>query len=805
MTILARHLWPVATLFVALPAMADPAIISRTIANVDRGRTPVAGAKVTIRTFADGRLTQEAVAVANAQGTVSEAVAPLASPGMGSDAEDEGYVMIEAPDGRVGFDFDLSKWETGQLEPSNLPYGLTEGTTFSGVVQDPDHHPVAGAIVAITGFERSESVVPVNDPSFGVKTPSLVQVTGADGRFKFPPVTLGDVPGGFGKTEITATATTNGRVWDGYADSIGLATFPPAGQATANIDLHPTFSLHGTTVNDASGQPVGGVAVRLKGFPPGLFATVPPVVTDALGRFDFPEVPIGDANFLVHSAGFLPEKVEAPNPASPDADATGPSPDSVTIKLNPLVPFRGKVLDAATGKPPLLPVDVMATFDDNTQPPDDSDSLQTSATTAADGSFTMSVPSGDIAVTLEDMPSRYAIAAPTTLTVGENGLTGAVIKVQKAPGLLCEFVNLPQADCEVQFRDASGRLAGRIWLHPTQFFTARNWGDPIEFQVVERKFGAATVLLPWTKFTADAAQWPKMITLPTLADIPTFDVRGRFLDDTGRPINGARIAIYQEPVNANLDPKIVYTGPDGNFDVDGLAQGVTLDYQALKEGLGCTWGQLAFIQPQKASPGQSRILVAQPILMPKRIHATLSLRDDQGNPVLLAEGGKQELHFDGRPSMGGVVTSPDLLYRDVNSVVLTPDASGNLTADLLPGPYRPWVELPYGYGTWGRPVEFSAANPVQTVTITRIPGRLVRFTSADPTQQVVQVVVHYQGMFGDVTLRVSGNTICLPPGKELETHIRGLDSNHKEILPDTIINPDPSLFPMMIPIPAATK
>ena len=197
---------------------------------------------------------------------------------------------------------------------------LEAGMTVKGIVVDPAHAPVAGALVEAAMMARSDAF------------PEVVAVTGGDGRFT---------------VRATPTATLIGARAAGYTASPVRFLFGKAGNS-AEVELvlgRDGGSVDGLVV-DAAGKPAADVAViigagKLSGIP-GMdhIAPFPALArSDAGGRFHAVGIPAGEQPVQARGAGCAPWQGKC------EVAAGAATPLRITLERGAVV--RGRVTDSS--------------------------------------------------------------------------------------------------------------------------------------------------------------------------------------------------------------------------------------------------------------------------------------------------------------------------------------------------------------------------------------------------------------------------------------------------------------------------
>jgi len=342
----------------------------------------------------------------------------------------------------------------------NSPIYLQPPYTQKGRVVDWKGQPVVGATVKIGAaqvggpFGDITGGFPVNYPVLQISTPQLTAVTGVNGVFQMPGLSVELGPGMIADRSLCAVyavKSADGKTVAGenprflmYAHSAGIED---RGETRWKIVVEPTRRVSGRVLDSITGRPMAGVRVGLLGRPDLLAGICLPVQTDANGSYTFPSVPrcrvmlaIADRQGDNYTDGWteLPTGRYSHRPDEAEPDTTPI--EKADISVNPLVDVPIVLTDAeteaATGATVLMTIDCDNEFSEGTNP----DSLVFKPATyqrvaPPEGKFTARIPVGSCTI---------AFTAP-----GYKGFIGADIQpennppveavVERQEGLLFQF------------------------------------------------------------------------------------------------------------------------------------------------------------------------------------------------------------------------------------------------------------------------------------------------------------------------------------------------------------------------------
>ena len=267
-----------------------------------------------------------------------------------------------------------------------------QAATVSGVVKEGDSTgtPVDSAIVTLT--------------STGGGGVTLRDTTGADGTYSFSSVTVGTRQVRASKTGYLTSAVSTIGVTD------STATY------TQNLFLVSSSiraTVSGTVTDSAGGTLLAGAKVLLR-IGTGTFgAARDSVVTGASGTFSFDTVPAGSFTLATSDSGYNSKNVTG--------NITNTTPPAVGIQLVKITygSITGMVTDSVAGTAVAgAKVYLRTTTGGGT--------ILDSATTATDGSYTISNVQSGIARTLRAQDSGYVTKNTTVTVVGTAALTANI-------------------------------------------------------------------------------------------------------------------------------------------------------------------------------------------------------------------------------------------------------------------------------------------------------------------------------------------------------------------------------------------
>ncbi len=515
-----------------------------------------------------------------------------------------------------------------RVGPDEVTLRLPAAASLRGRILDPEGRPVAGARVRVQKFTAYPADILTRDDTLerylakvragefdtladhhGVKDwdgplPTLPKelTTGADGRFRLDGlspnmiVRLGVEGTGIQHTPLQAvTRPTEPITWPGNDRSLRIYG--------ADFDHLAALArpIRGVVRDQATGRPVAGAEVFS-------FASTHRAVTDAEGRYELlgcPKGPRYDLN--VRPAAGQPYLAASLHLS----DAPGVAPLTADVALVTGIPCRGRLTEAATGRPvagaqveyyALFPNPHVVKLGSQVGRP------LAAATTRADGTYDIVVLAGPGAITFTAARTKdpYMSASVDrqeltalignpplpprddllTIAAGGQGMSMIAVGNYHALALINPAPNAAGLTRDVALergRTLTGRLVGPDGqpltgvtayglienpfgdqVLPTEAFTVRelNPKRPRTLLFLHREKGLGMSLV----VRADQSQ-PLTVKLERCAS-----VTGRFVDADGQPVAGLSIGIGRDRLQGPGGVR-TQTDRDGRFRADGLAPG----------------------------------------------------------------------------------------------------------------------------------------------------------------------------------------------------------------------------------------
>lgn len=434
------------------------------------------------------------------------------------------------------------------MPPRDLTLVLAPARAARGRVQDPAGRPIAGAEVIVRPALRPGA--PPNLPEEeSARTP--VQ-SDAKGAFALPELPAAEV-------ELRVRRA-------GYASATLPALRIPAGTGPANppvdlgvVTLRPGAPLTGRVI-DPRGQAVPGGEIFLLDQPAGpnetekaLKGRKPAATSAADGRFSIADLAAGTpVHLAIQAPGYLVAQVRAVRP---------PTEKPVVVRLEPAASLLGRVVDESGDPVPGARVDLrwQASHPQDPELPLGEPILRN---TRADGTGRFElrgVPAGPVRVSVTAPPfmplEGVKVELPRPSTAGELELVlerGALLqgRVTTANGEPVSAVRVGVSGASAATNDEGlywleGAETGRqdvLFLHPSHGRVAR----PFEIQ--------------------------PGVNVLDLTFEPGVEVAGRVVDETGRPVSGARVELNPEN-RFELHQYHDVTGEDGRFRLTPVLAG----------------------------------------------------------------------------------------------------------------------------------------------------------------------------------------------------------------------------------------
>jgi len=545
-----RFLAFAALMLAALGAWAEQVTLMRTVQLPDGH--PAVGAVVLVRQYDIASNTvKETRLTTDTQGQFSIALDMVETPrNFPPIDERDGHFLIDMPGYALHCELYNLKRERAPGTPAGIrrpgtnppvlhaPVGgtdskivhLAESFEITGTVTDSDNTPASGALVYVIGLQNGSfgPVIPLNVPGVKVTTPVLTAKTGADGSYHLRGLTasfytggatmgMPGVPGGPVPATLAAQSADGTRLGDNDNAIFIRPAMMRADMATRNnLRLSPTISLEGRVTNGATGAPVAGAQVVLRGKPSAALDVIPPTTTDRNGKYRFNAIPstVRKLFTLCSVNGMSDGWARAYESRTPIVKPlTG-----IDMTVCPWVDVKGTMIDETTKQTPLTPISITAIYDEGAGD-DEFPTLGRQATGCkvnADGTFTLHIPTGS--ATLRISGAGYGGTDYVTAKLTDNA--PLELKVKRLPGIVVRFVSTRQIDwstCMLQTRNDDGKGVmqggqtdfqryGLVHFNP-------NWGAKLENLQV-RIMQRTTEVLPWTPVVADPNKWPCEIQIP---------------------------------------------------------------------------------------------------------------------------------------------------------------------------------------------------------------------------------------------------------------------------------------------------
>ncbi len=444
---------------------------------------------------------------------------------------------LPVPSGRRALDNPLAQYYAS-VEPGDereIRVVLKQGATLRGQVLDHRGQPVPHAAL---DYRLHRSDAPRGN-GFVMRRGQ----TDAEGRFR-----LGGLPS---LASLTLNVRLEGqpRV-ETQVDTSALNGDQPE---PVRILLPEPARVEGRVV-DAAGQPVAGVLVQCEG-------TSARVVSDAVGRFDFPTVLPGRRRVFL---GAVLSGASSPflelEPGQTVNDLTLRHPGAGIGVL------EGQVVEADGAPAGLLYVDVRSTSDTG---------LTARALTDAGGRFR-----------LERVPlGTYTLSAgsrPITATIGDSGVALVTIPRPAAKpsyvlrGVIVDPDGKPVdfASVRIAFPEDGEHTARGQTVAMGGRFSTRVEGTPRELRLritnARDARGQRVNHAPASVLVPSPVEGPVLVALQ-----PALRLRGRVLEADGRPIPGLPITLTKQVLSPGgrglyIPPIQARTDEEGRFDVPGL-------------------------------------------------------------------------------------------------------------------------------------------------------------------------------------------------------------------------------------------
>lgn len=419
---------------------------------------------------------------------------------------------------------------TNQEEKSAIQ--LKAAYSVSGQVVDAENRGVAGAQVVTAGL-HPHTYLPLWLREVNAEAwPELGAVSGKDGHFKLRGIEYE----GINRTptlQVSLAVFTAGTDRKLSGEVVFTHQLVKERGAVTNpvVVLHPTVSITGRASNPITRRPVEGANVSVSGTSAFRF---PPVVTGAGGRFTFREFPsYARLQFSVTHSNYASAHVFRPKAKRGDSQVAV---DNLEIRLRPFVTVSGKIVDAESGGPMIVPVELTVKKEEAlTQ-----GFVQTihhslssgQGNAPSNGVFSVQIPAGPVAFHVASSSSTGAYRKPydheSVITVPPDGQTELLLKIPRKPGVLVQLESSEPwkmqrvgygGDLIINVREEKSNGYGYADYTPLWFFPVEEWGRKMEVNMVRRinrSNGTSDdiEIFPWTGIVADPKTWPVRLKVP---------------------------------------------------------------------------------------------------------------------------------------------------------------------------------------------------------------------------------------------------------------------------------------------------
>ncbi|MDQ3668582.1 MAG: carboxypeptidase regulatory-like domain-containing protein [Acidobacteriota bacterium] len=493
---------------------------------------PISGATAT---YTDPISGTTATATTSASGTYLIVNLPVSS---------SGAVTVTAP---------------GSQASAPIPAAVVAGsiTALPTITLVPNSTPtgaVSGVVVnSSTGLPISGATVTYNDPLTGV---TAMAASAPDGTYAFVGLPVSST----GTVSASAPGTTASVAVPAVVTAGGTTIIPIISLVPTAL---PSGGASGVIINSSTGLPIAGATVTYTDPVTGTTATA---TTAPNGSFAFLSLPVSSTGSITASAPGTSASAPVPAPISPSLTTLIP-----TISLVPNGGVSGTVISGTTGLP--LPGATVTFINPINGTP-------ITATTAADGSFTLSgIPvgsSGTITITgpgggSASVPvptiiggATTPLGAPITVTVpigsGSCSISSRLVNPTTGLGISGITIQLSGTQSGTAVTDSNGNFA----------FTGLNCGGTFTLTPISPTgVGAGLTFNPPIQVIPNLTSG---LTLPPITGTPlgggqTFTIGGTISDGNGNPVSGATITL------SGTQSGSVQTGTNGSFTIPGLQQG----------------------------------------------------------------------------------------------------------------------------------------------------------------------------------------------------------------------------------------
>ena len=604
--------------------------------------------------------------------------------------------------------------ELGGANPTQLDPNA--GAAVRGIVRMPDGEPAAGASVSVWRALTAW-------PEWRRERLGEEAITGADGIFQF------------------RFADTRGLLVSFVMPSLegqlagGLVEVPAHGDL--DLRLVSGFELFGFVTTDA-GSPVANARVALESVPTEERRAAV-AITNAEGRYRFANVPAGPVRLVARHEAWQPRTL------SPIVVGDLRRVD-LSFDRPAMAPLRGRVTSAATFGPiegalvELLPLSSKLGLAD-----------PASARTGRDGTFLIAgLGRGNMRLVVRHPEHGFVLRTETVGISNAEVLVELPKRTEVRGQVFAESGAAPfRAGDVVRVRDAAGQLAF-VELDAEGRFRCPEPVSPgfAHLRVVTGNFAFRHSLAADLEVRIDEAASTEL-ELPV---VPPSRVRGRVLDEAGRPLAGVAVvrtkplpdaekfsdaatqwdfgAIGSQVVQlfvSDRDELLATTAKDGSFEVVGIGPGVSL-LRMTQRGFGSQFRGVVI-------EGAAAALDLGEVRMPK------------GNRV------RGQVLRGARPLAGATVSVVGI-GSQAQATAVTDGVGAFVLDDLLPGDYRIRARLPtQPAGSPPRSIRVVADQPTPDQRILLDTGRSVQGTVVGSDgQPVAGALVVVRGSRGTGTV-----------------------------------------------------
>lgn len=406
--------------------------------------------------------------------------------------------------------------QNGQMPQALRLDAADSGVKFLGEVVELSAAPVAGAKVSVLELtEGSMFCWHINSPSDRMMIPELTSQTQSNGSFSIRPFILESFSPLMSAT-IASTVTIKSKVFSGEC-----ATRVSRKQA-CDIKLFPTLQLSGVVLDADSNKPVPGAKVRVSELPMSMSAYGrQPSVCDAQGKFSINAVPAAEEITLYSAHNDYMDgetKVSSTKLSMEDPQSF----QNLIIHATPLALVAGRVIDEATGKPPVAATKgsveaYRMRIESEFSKQGSAEPNKTAADVQDNGAFSFKLPVGTNQLAL--LCSGYEWSSgkwKSEMKVPKQNQSDLVFKVREKIGtMVCFETKHPEKLEQYWLEQQDGKSWRREWIVPTpQFFgwNGSKWGDKVTIRVVRKDTGE--IIVPQQDIVADPKHWLVSIPVP---------------------------------------------------------------------------------------------------------------------------------------------------------------------------------------------------------------------------------------------------------------------------------------------------